>query len=153
MTTQFDLTSLAPKERRDYGFARVRDAAFDAVSSLWTRRQNEGLTQVDLANAIGADPGWVSKNLRGPGNWTMRTFGTFVEGLDGEAQITIRAAEDPLPVLTNYHAYVGYEPEITVTFSKDSISQNSISQKRSASSISGPSILRGRLGNISVLIP
>jgi hypothetical protein len=29
--------------------------------------------------------------------------------------INVRANEDPLPILTNYHAYVGYEPEIPAT--------------------------------------
>ena len=151
MASQSDLTSLAPKERRDYGFARVRDAAFDAVSSLWARRQKEGMTQVDLATAIGADAGWVSKNLRGPGNWTMKTFGAFVEGLNGEAQIIIRAAEDPLPLLTNYHAYVGYEPEITITTSIKRV----IGQVTPAYSMpSGASSIRkGMVPNISVLIP
>jgi transcriptional regulator with XRE-family HTH domain len=109
MTTPSDLITLSPKERRDFGFARVRDAAFDAVVSLWARRQEQGMTQIDLANALGSDPGWVSKNLRGPGNWTLRTFGAFVEALQGEARITIRPLEDPLGILSNFHAYVGYE--------------------------------------------
>jgi hypothetical protein len=108
MSSQSDLTSLTPDERRDYGFARVRDAAFDSVCSLWARRQAEGMTQADLAAAIDADTGWVSKNLRGPGNWTMRTFGALVEAMRGEAQIRVRAVEDPLP-MTNYHAYIDYE--------------------------------------------
>jgi hypothetical protein len=108
MTTPSDLNSLTPEERRDFGFARVRDAAFDAVNSLWSRRQAEGMTQADLAAAIAADAGWVSKNLRGPGNWTMRTFGAFVESLGGQAEIRVRAAEDPLPIRSNYHAYVEY---------------------------------------------
>jgi hypothetical protein len=112
MPSQSELTYLAPNERREYGFLRVRDAAFDAVSALWKRRQSEGMNQVEIANAIGGDTGWVSRNLRGPGNWTMKTFGAFVEALNGEAQITIRAMEDRPIVLTNYHAYVGYEPEI-----------------------------------------
>lgn len=148
MTTQSDLTSLTPKERRDYGFARIRDAAFDAVSALWDRRQSEGMTQVDVANAIDGDPGWVSKNLRGPGNWTMKTFGTFVEALNGEALITVRAAEDPLPVRSNYHAYVGYEPEITVTSSNITVRQRG----GSASSASGPIVRRGP-ANTTVLVP
>lgn len=108
MTTPSDLNSLTPDEVRDYGFARVRDAAFDAVQSLWARRQTEGMTQADLAAAIAADTGWVSKNLRGPGNWTMRTFGSLVESLGGRAEITVRAAEDPPAVRSNYHAYVDY---------------------------------------------
>jgi hypothetical protein len=106
MPSQSELIDLDPKERREYGFLRIRDAAFDAVSALWRRRQDEGMTQAGIAEAIGADPGWVSKNLRGPGNWTMKTFGAFVEALDGEAQITVRAAGDPLPLKSNWHAYV-----------------------------------------------
>jgi hypothetical protein len=69
------------------------------------------MTQTDIANALGSDPGWVSRNLRGPGNWTLRTFGAFVEALNGEAQITIRALDDPPQTLSNYQAYVGYEPQ------------------------------------------
>jgi hypothetical protein len=115
MPTQSELTHLPPKERRDYGFLRVRDAAFDAVSALWDRRQREGMTQAQITEEIDADAGWVSRNLRGPGNWTMKTFGAFVEALNGEVQISIRAAEDPLPVITNYHAYVDYEPEMPAT--------------------------------------
>jgi hypothetical protein len=111
MPTPSDLVSLSPSERREFGFARVRDVAFDAVSSLWARRQNEGMTQLDIAAALGSDPGWVSRNLRGPGNWTLRTFGAFVEALNGEAQITIRALDDAPQILSNYHAYVGYEPQ------------------------------------------
>ena len=114
MTTPSELNSLTPQELRDYGFARVRDAAFDSVSSLWARRQTEGMTQADLVTAIAADAGWVSKNLRGPGNWTLRTFGALVEALGGEAEIRVRAAEDPLPIRSNYHAYVEY-PETTST--------------------------------------
>jgi transcriptional regulator with XRE-family HTH domain len=104
---------LTPDERRDFGFIRIRDIAFDAVQSLWRRRQTEGMTQADLASAINADAAWVSKNLRGPGNWTLRTFGAFVEALHGEAQITVRAIEDPLPIRANSHAYVDYDPVTT----------------------------------------
>lgn len=91
MPSPFDLS---PKERAEFGFARVRDAAFDAVATLWRKRQQEGMTQLDLAQSIGADPAWVSRKLRGPANWTLKTFGAFVEGLGGEASITVRAMED-----------------------------------------------------------
>jgi hypothetical protein len=131
MPIQSDLTSLTPEERRDYGFARARDIAFDAVSSLWERRQNEGMTQADIASALGSDPGWVSKNLRGPGNWTLRTFGAFVEALRGEAQITVRASEDPLPVRSNWHAYVDYDPIVIVTVGAPSILATAVPKKDS----------------------
>jgi transcriptional regulator with XRE-family HTH domain len=148
MTTPSDLTSLSPSERREFGFARARDAAFDAVSSLWNRRQNEGMTQTDIANALGSDPGWVSKNLRGPGNWTLRTFGAFVEALNGEARITIRALDDPPQVLSNYHAYVGYEPETPTATANDAASL-----PPSGSSPSSTLVQRGRGANTAILIP
>lgn len=97
------------EELATFGFARLRDLAFDAVQSLWRRRQAAGMTQAQLAQAIGKDTGWVSRNLRGPGNWTMKTIGAFVIGLNGEIEISVHALEDPLPIRSNYDAYCGYE--------------------------------------------
>jgi hypothetical protein len=91
-------SAMSAEELATYGFARVRDIAFDAVQSLWRRRQAEGMTQAQLAETIGKDAGWVSRNLRGPGNWTARTVGAFVVGLNGEIEITVHALEDPLPI-------------------------------------------------------
>jgi transcriptional regulator with XRE-family HTH domain len=145
MTSPSDLTALSPEQRREYGFARVRDVAFDAVSALWQRRQSEGMSQLDVANALGSDPGWVSKNLRGPGNWTLRTFGALVEALNGDAQIIVRAANDPLPVISNYHAYVGYEPEmLTATGSPPPHAQ---------AAVSGISVKSGDGRQAAILVP
>lgn len=96
------------RDRANYGFARVRDAAFDAVLSLWRRRQSEGWKQADLVHILNRDRSWVSRNLRGPGNWTLRTFGELVEALDGEAEIIVHALEDPLEPARNFDAYTGY---------------------------------------------
>jgi hypothetical protein len=150
MPSQSELTHLTPEQRREYGFLRVRDAAFDAVASLWKRRQDEGMTQSQIATAIDGDEGWVSKNLRGPGNWTMKTFGAFVEALNGEAQISIRAAEDPLPILTNYHAYVDYEPEIPAT---SSVTSRTTVPGTAQVIASGNSFPRGRRPRAVILIP
>ena len=62
----------------DYGFVRLRDQAFDAVLTLWRKRKDAGVTQKELADAIGRDEGWVSRNLRAPGNWTLRTIGELI---------------------------------------------------------------------------
>ena len=86
------------RDRADYGFARVRDIAFDAVQSLWRRRRSEGMKQVDIARSLEREPAWVNRSLRGPGNWTLRTFGEMVEALNGEIEITVHAMEDPLPL-------------------------------------------------------
>jgi hypothetical protein len=142
MPTQSELTSMTPEERRDYGFARVRDIAFDAVSSLWERRQKEGMTQADIADALGSDPGWVSKNMRGPGNWTLRTFGGLVEALRGEAQITIRAAEDPSPIRSNWHAYADY-PVVIGGIGVPAIQATAVPKTDSPPPNPAPKILRG----------
>jgi transcriptional regulator with XRE-family HTH domain len=111
MTSPSKPNVMTPHERADYGLSRVRDAAYDAVMDLWRRRKAEGMTQAQLAEVMGGDTGWVSRNLRGPGNWTLRTVGRFVEALNGEVELRVHGLEDPLPVPPNYHAYVGYEPQ------------------------------------------
>ena len=100
---------MTPEDRAKYGFGRVRNAAFDAVQGLWRRRKANGLTILELSQRLNKDPGWVSRNLKGPGNWTMRTFGGFVEGLDGEAEIIVHAIEDPVLPAPNYDAYTEIE--------------------------------------------
>src|ERR1700683_5573331 len=93
----------------DYGFARAPDQAFDAVMRVWERRKKEGLTQAQLASAIGRDPAWVSRYFRGPGNWTLRTAGAFVAGMNGELEITAHPLEEPIQSPTNYDAYLEYK--------------------------------------------
>jgi len=97
--------SEAARVRSDYGFARARDLAFDAVLTLWRKRSAGGMTQSDLANRLGRDPGWVSRKISGPGNWTLRTLGAFVEALDGELEIVATPLEQPLVPRPNFDAY------------------------------------------------
>jgi transcriptional regulator with XRE-family HTH domain len=105
MTSRSALDAMTPEDRALYGFAVVRNAAFEAVQALWRRRKAEGLTQLQLAERIGRNPARISKYLKGPGNWTLRTFGELVEALAGEAEITVYGLEDPLPNPKNYDAY------------------------------------------------
>jgi transcriptional regulator with XRE-family HTH domain len=107
MTFQSDY-ALRDKDLADFGLQRARDAAFDAIQALWRRRKAGGMKQKDLAARIGRDPGWVSTALRGPGNWTMRTFGELAVGLGGEVEISVHALEDAIETPTNYNAYDGY---------------------------------------------
>lgn len=108
MSSRSNATKTKRSDRADYGFARARDVAYDAVMELWAKRQAEGVTQAAVARALGRDPGWVSKQLRGPGNWTLRTFGELVEALDGEAEIYAYPLESPATTPSNYDAYLGY---------------------------------------------
>lgn len=89
----------------DFGFARVRDSAFEAVRKLWESREQEGWTQAFLAEKMGRDRAWVSRNLSGPGNWTLRTFGAFVDAMDGEAEIILHDLNSPQLNANNYDAY------------------------------------------------
>jgi hypothetical protein len=88
--------SLAKRDLAEFGVARLRDQVFGAVLALWRRRKAEGWTQKKVAEMIGRDPAWVSRNLRAPGNWTLQTAGELIQGLDGEAEISICALEDPM---------------------------------------------------------
>jgi hypothetical protein len=101
---------LVARNLGDYGVARFRDQVFDAVHALWARRRAEGWTQKEVADAIGRDTGWVSRNLSAPGNWTLRIVGELVQGLGGEGQISILPKEDPVGLKPNCDAYEGYRP-------------------------------------------
>lgn len=95
-------------ERSNYGFARARDIAFAAIRDLWEQRQQSGMKQSDIAEAIGRDKAWVSRQLSGPGNWTLRTLGELCEALDGELEIIAHRIEVPIQPGQNFHAYSGY---------------------------------------------
>ena len=109
MPSLYEITPLTAAQRTSYGVEHVRLLAFEALHGLWLRRKSEGRTQSELAATLGKDEGWLSKNLRGPGNWTMRIFGEMVEALDGEIEIIVRGAEDPTGDMSNQDAYSGYE--------------------------------------------
>lgn len=82
-----------PLERRNLGCARAQHAVFDAVMELWEVRQQQGLTQAEIAEFLGRDPGWVSRTLSGPGNWTLKTLGEFIEALNGLIEIKLLRRE------------------------------------------------------------
>lgn len=102
------LDELNNAERREMGALRVRDAAFDAVLRLWKQRKNEGLTQKELSDFLEKDPAWVSKNLSGPGNWTLKTIGAFAEALNGHIDINITPIEQ-LRCDANYDFYLEFD--------------------------------------------
>lgn len=99
---------LEKRDLADYGIARFRDQIFDAVLGLWRRRREDGWTQKIVAEKIGRDAGWVSRTLRAPGNWTLKTAGELIQALDGEAKIRVVALEDAPTTPWNYDAYEGY---------------------------------------------
>ncbi|NQV61413.1 MAG: hypothetical protein HQ502_17230 [Alphaproteobacteria bacterium] len=111
MTSQSKhIPTLEPADVADYGVNHAQDLAFDAVRDLWQRRSAEGMKQIDVAKAIGADPAWVSRKFRGPSNWTMRALGELVQGLRGEMEIVVYAIEDSPHRRPNRTAYQDYQP-------------------------------------------
>ena len=109
-TSPLSLVPLDGGDASDFGLARVRDLAFDAVIGLWRRRRAEGMTQRDLLKRMRSNPATLSRNLRAPGNWTMRTFGELVQALGGRVTITVEAVEDVEHATVNHDAYDGYAP-------------------------------------------
>jgi len=96
----------------EFGVARVKDVVFEAVFVLWMQRQSEGWTQKRLADAIGRDKGWVSRNLSAPGNWTLRTLGELVQALDGELNVKINPLIVKNKEFDSSNFYSDYLPEI-----------------------------------------
>jgi hypothetical protein len=119
MISTSNLRPLSAQELADYGHAIVRDLAFDVVRSLWDKRHSAGMKQFELAERIGKDPAWISRNLRGPGNWTFRTFGAFLAALDAEVEMTGHLLNDGVQKGTeNFHAYDEFVDEPTRTEGK-----------------------------------
>ncbi len=116
----------AERNRADYGFARARDLAFDAVQSLWRKRQQSGMKQMDIAIALGRDPAWVNRVLRGPGNWTLRTIGELMEALNGELEISAHGLEEAISPAPNYDAYVDYGPKPAPASASGNVSATSL---------------------------
>lgn len=116
MTSLYEIAPLTAAQRASYGVERVKLLAFEAVHGLWLRRKAQGRTQSELATTLGKDEGWLSRNLRGPGNWTIKTLGEMVEALDGDIKIIVCGAEDPLDDRSNDHAYADYEEYETFNY-------------------------------------
>jgi transcriptional regulator with XRE-family HTH domain len=67
-----------------YGRTVARVQVASAVWALWDRlRREHGVDQQWLADRMGKDKSWVSRLLKGPGNWTLDTVGEILEAMGG----------------------------------------------------------------------
>jgi transcriptional regulator with XRE-family HTH domain len=119
MTSQLRLKPLNPEELSDFGAARAKDIAFEAVLDLWHIREAQGLTQKVLAERVGCDETSISRSFRGPANWTFKTFGRLVQGLHGSLRIFVDPIEDTAPDGSNYDAYAELDQGDSVKFFGD----------------------------------
>ena len=90
-----------------FGSARARHQAYGAIRKLWALRQSQGMTQSDLIDLTGKNKSWISRNLSGPSNWTLRTFGEFADALGGEIVIQVKDLYAQ-PSKANGDIYSGY---------------------------------------------
>lgn len=109
----FDWEDFSPKENALYGEEIAKGAAHRAVRFLFDRRILEGKKQEEVAASIGKDPAWLSRSIRGPANWTLKTLGALVVALDGDLTIKVDALEDREHTKqTNYDAYDAIDHEV-----------------------------------------
>ncbi|MFT8613173.1 MAG: helix-turn-helix domain-containing protein [Gluconobacter oxydans] len=94
----------SPQEVEQLGHELAKHAAHAAVRQLLELRLSEGMSQRAIAEKIGRDPGWLSKTLRGPANWTLKTVGSIVEAMDGK--LVINAIPKEESSRNNYDAYI-----------------------------------------------
>lgn len=122
----------SPKENASYGEEQAKGAAHRAVRKLFDRRILEGKNQEKIAESIGKDPAWLSRVIKGPANWTLKTLGALTVALDGDLTIDVRAVEDCRDrALSNYDAYkdsvedcqINKSMSFPVSYSED-LSQN-----------------------------
>jgi transcriptional regulator with XRE-family HTH domain len=99
------MISVSNAARLQYGEARARDLSFMAVLALWRKRRAGGMTQSQFAENLGRDTGWLSKKLKGPSNWTLKTLGHMVEALGGELEIVVHDLSESPDRPRNYDAY------------------------------------------------
>ena len=113
MTFQSNIAPMSWADRRKYGAARIRNAAFAEIIALWRKRKSQGMKQKEFAKRLDRDTGWLSKELRGPGNWRLKTIGAMVEALDGEIEIRVYDINDrALSRENNSIAHSGYDIEL-----------------------------------------
>ena len=94
-TSRFDAN-----EREFLGITLARQIFGALYSAVEDRHTNHGLTRGELAERTGRDKTGVSKLLRGPSNWTIRTISDVANGLELDVEITFVDRYDRLRAFT-----------------------------------------------------
>lgn len=91
---------LPAKDRATGRFmSRVHRALAKAVSEA---KENKGLTQQQIADAMGVDKSVVSRILSGESNLTLKTIGDISWVLGLKPEVSFKVAEMPKDRATNY---------------------------------------------------
>jgi transcriptional regulator with XRE-family HTH domain len=71
--------------------ARLRNALFDELRSLFRRRKKEeGIKQKDIAARLDVDPGTVSRRLKGEENVSLDWVSDIARAMDARVEVHIR---------------------------------------------------------------
>jgi len=66
-------------EERNFLGETLARRIFGAIyAALMVRKEDQGLTRADFGERTGRDKTGVSKILRGPGNWTIKTISDVI---------------------------------------------------------------------------
>lgn len=79
-------STVEPVSDTDKAYARMttRIQVATAIWTMWDRLRNErGVDQQWLADRMGKNKSWVSRLLKGPGNWTLDTAGDLLAAMEG----------------------------------------------------------------------
>lgn len=75
-------------EERDFLGETLARRIFGAIyAALILRKSDQGLTRAAIGDRTGRDKTGVSKILRGPGNWTIKTISDMANALDLDVEV------------------------------------------------------------------
>jgi hypothetical protein len=102
MPPSLDTSKFDENEREFLGLTLERQIFGALYSAVQDRKDCLGLTRAEFGRRIGRDKTGVSKLLRGPGNWTIRTISDFANALDLDVEITFVDRRDVNRVFTPF---------------------------------------------------
>lgn len=101
--TQLFLTEISegrpiPAGKLEYFRERFRSRLHEVVLDEFLRREDRGLTQVELARRIGKRADQISRLLGASGNWTLNTVSDLLIGMASELDfVVIPVADRTMP--------------------------------------------------------
>lgn len=106
------------EHEKAYFRERLRNRLYDLVVREYRRRrENEGLSQVEIAHRLSRSPVQISRWLGAPGNWTLDTVSDLLLAIaHAELQTGVRNIEEPLRRNSSFPDWLGgADEEVGVT--------------------------------------
>lgn len=71
----------------------IAGAVQDFTEAIFQRMESEGMSRSELARRLGTSPAYITKILRGDGNFTIATMVRLARALGMELKIELRSQE------------------------------------------------------------